>query len=216
MRAPLLTLLAAALLAACGTTGDRPSVAPPLKATSPSPTTPVAGLGPEDRSFVDRVVALATAEDWAGIEELTAYTPVACIAEPSALEAPAPRCNPGEPVGTVAEGFRVGVCAGGYIRRDAGMTLIDPSGGIDNDFSFRGIVRAPAAGDDIGTQYYIVFAYAEREIPTGDGGTTVVTGDGFFYAVRDGRIVGSFRSCGSLDNSLGRDGRTPEYELDPS
>jgi hypothetical protein len=42
-----------------------------------------------------------------------------------------------------------------------------------------------------------------------------VSGDGLFYAVRDRRIAGSFRSCGTLDNGLGRDGRPPAYVLEP-
>jgi hypothetical protein len=61
--------------------------------------------------------------DAAAIEELLRFTPVACMTGPIKPGAP-PQCRPGEPDGTLIDGFPNATCEGGYARPDETQPIV--------------------------------------------------------------------------------------------
>ncbi len=158
-------------------------------------------LTDEDRAFVEQVVALQRAGDWDGLEALVGFTEQPC--HPDAPDDPSPPCRDGEAEGTPVDAFFHGFCHSAFVRPAPDERLIRENAGITTrGADFYGVLRGRTA-TWLGADYEVVFVYEDTS------GRGVV--DGYWYTVREHRIVAESRSCGSLAGSIGSD---PEFLLE--
>jgi hypothetical protein len=159
-----------------------------------------ARLSDEDRAFVERVVELQQAGDWEALEALVGLTPRACTFGERAMSWNPP-CRVGENEGDLVESFAYAGCRGGAHRPgDLGRPFIVGGQGsrLTADARFFGVI----AHDDFSeSDYHIAFASA-----SGD------TDDGFYFGIRDSRIIAQMSTCGGLANTFGPD---PAFLLTP-
>lgn len=167
--------------------GATPEYLIPPNATLPSTPTP---LPVEDQQFIERVVSLQRAGDWAGLEALVGFIQQPCVVDsPAGMFAP-PACRPGEQGGTAVDVFFYAACGGAFWRSGDRDAFIDrPEGGVvTSDARFYGIF--PVIGSLRREDYHIVFTYARSSR------TPIETG--FWFAVKNQRIVGQLHTCGGL------------------
>jgi hypothetical protein len=105
---------------------------PPSAYVVPPPEGGLAGLDPSRRSgiaMVDAILDALHAGDDGGLDALMDHTRIACVKPgPNFSQGEiGPACTDDEPEGTIVDAIPVGVCHGGWVRRDA-KPLLNPGG----------------------------------------------------------------------------------------
>jgi hypothetical protein len=184
MRPALICLFTSTALWACGD-GD-----------------PAQRLSDEDRLFIERVVALQQAGDWAALNDLVGLTPLGCSFGDRSMSL-VPPCHEGETEGQLVEAFAYTGCGGAAWRSGDRTVFIDGGDGssVTSDARFFGAVAQSIGAPLLDAQYYIVFERVGLD-----------PGSGFWFAVRDRRIVAQTTSCGGISGYFGGE---PEFLLGP-
>jgi hypothetical protein len=150
-------------------------------------------LSADDRAFVQEVISLQQAGDWDGLEELVGFTKRACTFGERGMSFNPP-CHEDEREGDLVDAFLYAGCGAGAHRPGDRTRFITGGEGssLTANARFFGVVRYESYGDD--ADYHVAFEY--------------VAGDpdaGFWFGVRDRRIIAQRKTCGSLANAFGPD-----------
>lgn len=114
------------------------------------------------------------------------YTKLGCV-RPQQLGTP-PGCLESEADGTLVDSFLIAGCDGAYQRPDFAEQLVR---NVPLTARLLAVGSPSPQTDGDGTQYVLLFAYDESADSTG-----------FWWAVRDGKIIGYHQPCGSAADAL--------------
>ena len=184
MKQLMIAVSAAAIIAAaCGGGGQ------PTTADTPIPTSTAVGLpGPTRDQALNRLIASTLDGDKRALLDAVGGTKMGCVHTPDGLGHP-PICRAEEPEGKLVDAFGVGGCDGLFVRTEEAYADVYESPTPARLFA----VGAPRNPGETHADYLILFT---------DGVTGAAASRGFMWEVRQGKIVGFYRSCNDIRELL--------------